>query len=188
MKKKLPLIVLATGLYIMALTTLTSRYSADVDYRTAQDLLKASKITESFTKINSAITKNPMEPDYYRHRAKLYIVYNKKEEALKELEASLTLNPANLATVRDNIPLYYFLASKDLTQQASPENIDPQYITIVQNYFRTVKNLYPYDAGVYVAIAKYEKRLNLQDDYAKSLERLSILRPDLLEWHPDLIY
>jgi hypothetical protein len=147
--------------------------------------------------IEKALSLNSKEPNYYRHRAKIYFssTVNKTEKektklkdlAITDLETSFDLNTNNLATIRNNVPLYFFLANYELSEAASDANVDNKYLPFTLKYFDYTKRYTPNDVGTFVATAKYEKRLNQQESYDKSIQNIKILRPDLLEWHPDLI-
>lgn len=153
---------------------------------------------ESLVSINKSIDYNNKEPNYYRHKAKVYLAATTsqmgeqernslKNLALTDLETSFDLNQHNLATVRNNVPLYFFLANKNLNEPTSEENLDKDYLEYTRKYFAYTKRFTPNDVGTFVATAKYEKRLNLKEEYNYSLNKIRELRPDLLEWHPDLI-
>jgi tetratricopeptide (TPR) repeat protein len=187
MPKKLILIAVVSLIYLFTLATLAKKFTADVFHVSSQANLKNSRIQKSLVRANDAIGLNPLEPEYYRQRAKIFIVLNEKEQALADLATAYNLNPQNAATIRDSIPLYFFLASKDLSKPASPENIDEEYIQIAQSYLEKVKQQYPNDVGVQITVAKYEKRLNLEENRSQTLHEIEHLRPDLLEWHPDLL-
>lgn len=185
-KKKILVSIIIIS-YVLLIVTFVKKYSADVNYQSADDLFQENHASAALIKINESISQNPLEPEYYRQRAKIYILLNNKESALSDLQTSYDLNPTNLATIRDNVPLYFFLANRDLSQPASLENIDYDFLPIVQSYFMQTKEYFSNDAGVQIAVAKYEKRLGLTEDYEKSMKNIKSLRPDLLEWHPDLI-
>jgi hypothetical protein len=76
----------------------------------------------------------------------------------------------------------YYLAVKDLTLPSSDANLDPQYVAIAKQHFDRLVQTYPYDVGVLVLAAKYQKKLGLTADYISTTERIRLLRPDLLEW------
>ena len=151
---------------------------------------------KALDEINKAIKLNPNEPNYYRQRAKVGIASTlgtdaKTKQKLKslieqDLETSLSLNTKNLATIRNNVQLYFFLANLDLSQPASPSNTDPLFLPNALEYFEFVKKYAPTDLGVQVHIAKYEKRLQAEN-YKTTLETIRKIRPDVLEWHPDII-
>ena len=72
---------------------------------------------------------------------------------------------------------------KEFTLSVSNENIDQAFLPETKNFYEKIKNISPNDAGVYVLLAKYEKRLGLNDEYNASVKIVEELRPDLLEWH-----
>jgi tetratricopeptide (TPR) repeat protein len=171
-------------------------YSADLLYEKSQLYLARDDIEMATRLIDKAIQKNRFEPNYYRGRAKTGIVeagYSNgilseeaKEKVLADLEKAVSLNPNNLVTLRNCIPLYYFLAVKDISIPAGITNIDEKYLLITRDYFRQVKSRFDHDAGVVVSIAKYEKKLGLTEDFNESVEIIKRLRPDLLEWYESI--
>ena len=101
-----------------------------------------------------------------------------------DIKKAIELNPLNLVTIRNSIPLYYFLAVKDVGNVSGIDNIDTEYLSTVKEFFQNTKYRYWNDAGVISTIAKYEKRLSFTNEYQESTKRISELRPDLLEWYP----
>jgi hypothetical protein len=105
---------------------------------------------------DKAIKNHEFEPNYYRGRAKVHIVGAinsngnpgdiEKEKVLADLRKAVSLNPDNLVTLRNLIPLYYFLAE-----------IDRKYLTITSDYFGQVKHRFSHDAGVVSSLAKIRK-------------------------------
>jgi hypothetical protein len=167
-------------------------YLADVFYRKSQALIETGSDRVILESINKAISLNPYEPNYYRGRAKINIVrflpdantpYSVKQGIIADLYKAYDLNPNNLVTIRNSIPLYYFLAVKDINVPAGKENIDSEYAPYTIEFFKMVKKIYWNDAGVIASIAKYEKKLGFDNDYEVSVERIKTLRPDLLEWN-----
>lgn len=167
-------------------------YVADVFYRKSQNLIETGGDRVVLESINKAISLNPYEPNYYRGKAKVLIVrflsdanspYTVKLEILTNLKKAYDFNPNNLVTIRNSIPLYYFLAVKDINLTAGVENIDSEYAPYTIEFFKMVKKSYWNDVGVIASIAKYEKKLGLDDDYEVSVERIKVLRPDLLDWN-----
>ncbi len=53
---------------------LTKIYLADVFYRKSQQLIEKGSNKVVLESINKAISLNPYEPNYYRGRAKIYVV------------------------------------------------------------------------------------------------------------------
>lgn len=178
--------------FFKLLVTFSNMYLADTLSDESETLLENSKLTSSLEKINEAIILNPQEPSYYRQRARVYITLNllpdqnhqiNKLLAFEDLIYAESLNSVNIATLRNAIPLYYFLALGSLNGGDSPENLDSEYLESTKNYYSRLKQTYPRDAGVIAAVAKYEKRLGLIEEYNDSVNRIRELRPDLLEWH-----
>jgi hypothetical protein len=167
-------------------------YTADTYFKKSQNLIGTGEKKLVLKDATKAISLNPYEPNYYRGRAKILIVrylpYSDKTSELKlqilaDLKKAYTLNPTNLVTIRNSIPLYYFLAVKDLSLTSGPQNLDEEFVNYTKDFFATTKDTYWNDAGVIASLAKYEKKLGLDTEYEKSVERIRILRPDLLEWN-----
>jgi len=106
-----------------------------------------------------------------------------KEEGLKNLEKAYDLNPKNLATLRNSIPLYYFLAAEDMEKAGTGENIDTDYLSVTRTYYSALKNNYENDLGLYADIAKYEKKLGLVEDFNQTKIRAAAMRENIIEWH-----
>lgn len=170
-------------------------YQADVEFVKSLNALSKYELETSMEKILNAIRKNPDEPNYYKQRARIYIADsvgqdkgvegNLKHVALNDLEKAISLNPKNLATQRDILPLYFFAASKDLTSPAGNSNIDKEFLPTTVDYFNKVKSDHPTDAGALVDVAKYENRLNLPQ-FENTKRQIEKLRPDLILWHESL--
>lgn len=183
--------------FLFVYKTYAEVYTADVFYEKGQDLLGERDFDMAYKYATRAVRNNPLEPNYYRGRAKILIsslvdakenqVFTTKQLALQDLEKAVELNTKNLVTIRNSIPLYYFLAAKDLTKPASKDNIDPDFLPITKSFYDKVKDYSSNDVGVYALLAKYEKRLGLDEGYKYSVEKIEILRPDLLDWYPGLI-
>ena len=166
-------------------------YNADIYYKKGQDYIKEGKTAEALHYADKSVTLNPLEPNYYRGRAKVntvLLVSSQDKQTIKQriyddLKKALELNKDNLVTVRNAVPLYYFLAVGDVYKTPGKDNYDEKYIDYVKEYFNDTKNKYPNDVGVVVGVAKYEKKLGLEESYQGSVNRIKLLRPDLLEWH-----
>ncbi len=175
-------------------------FAADINAKKIDVAVKDLNFEKALKNANSAIKMNPHEPYYYRQRAKIFVllaaqenldkkVY--KEQALNDLQSGYKLNTDNLATLRNSIPYYYFLAKDDFALQQDPNtnvNIDGDFAPTTLDFYKTTKNRFNTDAGVIVTIAKYEKLLGFNKEYVKSVEMLKKLRPDLLEWYPGIAY
>ncbi|MFA6981529.1 MAG: O-antigen ligase family protein [Patescibacteria group bacterium] len=181
-----------TGLIFIPLTFLImykalTYYSADVDLVMSMTKFKENKLDLSLSYITKAVKKNPNEPNYPKQAARIYTAKSAespeaKALALENIEKAYALNPGNLATKRDVIPLYFFLAVRDIKLPEGSDNTDSKYLPIAVNYFATLKNEYPTDAGTLVDIARYEKRIDLES-YEKTREMVENLRPDIITWH-----
>jgi len=161
--------ILITVLYGYLLIHSWNTLSADESYMAGQKELSKGNIEKAIEYANKSIRKNPEEPRYRYGRAKILLAStvdstdkdNEKVNAHKDLIKAQTLNPKNLVTLRNIVPLYYFLSIHDLTQTNSNENIDETYIKHTESYLKTLKQEYPNDLGVHILAAKYEKKLNL---------------------------
>jgi tetratricopeptide (TPR) repeat protein len=200
LKRKMPKFL---KLLLIALTWITfgmwvfkifSFYQADVFFESSQSKIDAGDYFEANQLINRAIALNPSEPNYYRGRARINVislsvaeeeyVQEIKSEIFHDLDKAYKLNTNNLVTIRNIIPLYYFLAVKDITIKDDSTNVDENYINIAKDFMQMAKSRFKNDAGVYALSARYEKRLGLTKEYGDSVKRISHLRPDLLEWYP----
>lgn len=162
--KKL-LIILTTGIYIFALVNFSKILSADLKYIKSKRFIKERELSTAINLINKSIKKNPKEPRYYYEKAKLLIALKKENEALENLQKAEESNKNNLVSLRNMIPIYYFVPKNE-----------------AQKYYQKLKNKYSNDAGLLVQIAKYEKKLDLTKDYNKSIETIKDLRPGLVDW------
>lgn len=163
---------------------------ADVYFRKSQDLLKNESTEKALGFANKAVSLNPLEPNYFRGRAKINVVRlgsfggtSLKESVLNDLKTAYNLNPQNLVTIRNSIPLYYFLTMKYMILGPVKENFDEKYLQPAINYLEQAKKSYWTDAGVITEVAGYEKKLGLDADYKESVERIRKIRPDLLDWN-----
>ncbi len=189
------LILLIAG-YIFSLIRMVNIYLADINYSKSKDMLEAGTIPDSITYANISIEQNPDEPAYYRNRAKILLIASAyqedktridlKKHALSDLIKAYSLNPKNLATLRNSLPLYYFLASKDLNLPGGKDNIDEIFLPFTVDYMDRLKKVSQTDAGIYSEVAKYEKRLGITEELNESVNKIRELRPDLLKWHEDL--
>lgn len=183
MKKVLLITVIWAGTFF-AWSVFKNIYGADVAMEDSVRFLSQGDSEIALRLIDKAIKQNGSEPNYYRMKAKILLVNSgDKKEILWDLQKALELNDHNLVTIRNSIPLYYFLACRDINLPAGANNIDQDYLLITQKYFGRVKEKYAHDAGVIASVAKYEKKLGLMNDYNQSVKIIEKLRPDLLEWH-----
>jgi len=185
------LIVIVWSTYLIFLYKISNFYRADVYYVKSQKLVEQGKEEDALFYSNKALDNVTFEPNYYRGRAKINTVFlvtaedkdSVKEEIFSDIKKAEELNPQNLVTVRNSIPIYYFLGVGDIFSGAGEGNYDSKYVDDVSSFFNETKKDYWNDAGVVLAVAKYEKKLGLKEDYDISVERIRELRPDLLEWH-----
>lgn len=180
--KKFIYILLIWVVTVLIWRLLENIYSADVLYERSQLYLARGDIEMASNLADKSIRNNGFEPNYYRGRAKVHIVGAintngnlsdiEKEKVLSDLKKAVSLNPDNLVTLRNVIPLYYFLAE-----------IDGKYFAATHDYFRQVKHKFSDDAGVVSSIAKYERKMGLTEEFNESVKIIRKLRPDLLDWY-----
>jgi len=182
--KKLLLLLLIWGGAVSFWVLTNNIYVADRLAEKSMQYLSKLDTEVAERLIDKAIEKNKYEPNYYRIKAKILTVgEGDKKEILNNLQRSLDLNKNNLVTARNSVSLYYFLSIKNFNEPLGTENIDTEYLPTTHAYFLFMKEKYPNDAGVISLIAKYEKKLGLMEDYARSVEIIRNLRPDLLDWY-----
>ena len=185
------LITLIVGVYLYLNFYIFKFYNADIYYKKGQEYIKKGEEKKALYFADKAVIANPLEPNYYRGRAKVNTVLlvssqdkqKIKQKIFEDLTKSFELNKNNLVTIRNSIPIYYFLAVGDIYKAPSNNNYDERYIGYVKEFYNETKNNYPNDAGVILGVAKYEKKLGLEESYQNSVERIKFLRPDLLDWN-----
>lgn len=184
-------IILLCVNYVLLMILFARMYLADVFYESSQNSFALQDYEEAEQFASRAVSLNPNEPAYLRHRAKALIMMSFsqnnavfKSQAYDDLISAYHLNPNNLATIRNSVPLLYFLSVKDYAIPAtSGTNIDSNFFNLTKEYYANVKNISRNDVGIFVLLAKYEKKLGLVEEYMESLKNITNLRPDLLEWH-----
>ncbi|MFZ5424449.1 MAG: hypothetical protein ACOZAO_01495 [Patescibacteria group bacterium] len=180
--------------YVFFIYKFVNIYNADRAYVTSKELLTKGYIDKSIEEAQNAQKLNKNEPRYYQAEAKALLAKtveetNKdelKQTAVNKLETAIKLNDKNLATIRNNVPIYYFVGVKDLAKEASINNLDADNLTKVNEYYAYAENYAPQDVGVKVLLAKYYKKLFQYEKFEKTKEDIKALRPDLLEWHEDI--
>lgn len=193
MKKIIFLTLLTIG-YFFTVNKFFKLYLADVYANMSGAYLSNGEFSKAVDYSSRAIKNNPEEPSYYRVKAKVLLANlilqdereqkETKKEVLNDLIKAQSLNGKNLATLRNSIPLYYFLAVKDLEQPVTENNLDQDYLPVTQNYYQDLKVKYPNDLGLLTDLADYEKKLFLLQDYQETVNMVETLRPDVLQWHP----
>ena len=166
-------------------------YISDIYFKKSQIYLTAEHTDKAQDYSDKAIKFNSFEPNYYRGRAKVLtvsLVDEKdlgavKDRILKDLKKAEKLNPNNLVTLRNAVPIYYFLAIEDISLTSGILNLDPMYLPVTKEFFKTLKETYSHDVGVVTLLAKYEKKLGLDAEYLESRTIVERLRPELLDWH-----
>lgn len=191
---KILLLMCVWAAAVSAIMWIDGNYSADKLAVEASDRLEKMEYEKALKKIDEALELNPSEPSYYRTRALVYLakyVLEKdtqdalgyKEAAYHDMVKSLELNPDNLVTKRNLVPLFYFLAVENVDMASGKDNHDPEFIDITTAFFDDLKKEYSHDAGVITLVAEHERKLGLDEEYEGSRETVRMLRPDLLEWH-----
>jgi len=198
--------ILIVSLYLYANILFGRQIMADMFSKASDGYFEVGESQKALAYNNKSIGLNPNEPFYYRQRAKTYMltlvgqpkdqVDQIKASAYEDVLTATNLNLKNLATLRGNTSLYYLLALKDLVGATTNSNqsgqevsamtpADPHYLNLASDYYTTLSKNYPNDVGVQTQVAKYQKLLGLEDGYKKSLQKVKILRPDLLDWYLD---
>jgi tetratricopeptide (TPR) repeat protein len=185
--------------FVVAVGAFVKMYAADVAFTHSQALVSSGQITDALAEANKAVAENPLEPNYYRGRAKVELVETAlvehndvlpiKVQMLADLRKAYELNPNNLVTLRNLMPLYYYLALKDLSRSdvtTAADNIDQNFFAVSKNFLETTKTRFPNDAGVWLLAARYEKKLGMSTEFEASRAHVRQLRPDLLDWNADL--
>ncbi len=184
--------IIVITLYILCSIFIGRIYRADVYAKKSETALKQLEIADSLAYANKAVKLNPNEPYYQRAFGKALLTKSLnnpeyKSQALNAVKKAEKLNVINLATLRNNVPIYYYLALKDITSKKSTiKNVDPDYYTEAESYLKKIKAKFPDDLGVAVLIAKHELLLGMTTEHAKSIENITRLRPDILNWYPGL--
>lgn len=178
------------SLAVCLLSIVNRIYSADRISVQATEFLKEQETERALVLVNKSILLNPYEPSYYRTRALVHmasgILENTpgyKDNSYADLQKSLELNPDNLVTERNAVPVFYFLANGNPFSFPGAENHDANFIGKTREYFQMLKSRYSQDAGVISLVAEYERKLGLTEEYEKSREMIRMLRPDLLDWY-----
>jgi hypothetical protein len=195
--KKLLLVLLIWGGCFLVIAKLAKMYQADVYYDNAMTYLQKREFEMAIVMVKKAMKSNPLEPNYYRGASRVYLVSGGYEDlntqaeykkvVLELLKKAYQLNSNNLVTIRNEIPMYFFLAYGDLRLPMSPENLDPVYLPLVKEFFNSTKKRFAHDAGVVALVGEYEKMLSLTEEYGESVKIIRELRPDLLEWYRPLV-
>ncbi|MFC1700348.1 hypothetical protein ACFLZ4_01735 [Patescibacteria group bacterium] len=191
MIKKAVLLVVVWGIFGLWSLYWAKVYISDMYFKKSQIYLVAESLERALKYSDKAVKFNSWEPNYYRGRAKVLtvsLVSNKdvtsvKENILSDLKKAEELNPRNLVTLRNSVPIYYFLAIKDISLTSGLLNLDERYLDATKEFFKTLKNSYSHDVGVIVLLAEYERKLGLDDEYMESRKIVERLRPELLNWH-----
>lgn len=191
---KLGLLIIVWVSAVLVVSHVNRIYSADKLSVQATDYLREGEHKRALESIDKALELNPAEPSYYRTRSLVYLtagvleknankMHEYKNNAYADLQKSLALNPDNLVTARNLVPVYYFLANNNPEGAPGIQNHDPEFINETTEFFQMLKSKYSRDAGVISLVAEYERKLGLTDDYEKSKEMIRNLRPDLLDWY-----
>ena len=187
---KVVLIFLIWGFFVFGCASIYKIYKADVYFKKSQELLKKQKILLAQEYSEKAIELNPAEPAYYWGLSKVLVVSlvenfdsTTKQNIIRNINISENLNSKNLVSKRNFIAIVYFLAVEDLNIAPGESNLDLEYLDFIKSYYKNSKTTYSKDLGVLVDIAKYEKRLGLEEDYFETVTKVESLRPEVLDWH-----
>ncbi len=191
-------ILLITGIYIFCVYTILSLFIADIYFQKAQMQLNGLQLDTAIRLNAQAISLNDREPQYFIQRAKILVLtatdattssYNStKKLAYDSLSKALYLNSNDLVSKLDALPLFAVLSTKNiLANSIYPNNIDYNYINEAYAFIANLKKEYANDVGVLTKCAYYEQKLGFNLEYLESIEKIKELRPDLLEWYPQLL-
>ncbi|MFC1722459.1 hypothetical protein ACFL0C_02310 [Patescibacteria group bacterium] len=180
--------------FVFSLNKFINNFIADVYYVSAQEAAKDKDFPRARKHSRLAVKYNNKEPLYYRGYGKVLLssqlsrsisdqLPTFKEQAYENLETAYSLNEKNLATLRNTIPLYYFLALNEISTDTGEKILDERFLEISKNQFKMLKQTYPNDLGILIDVTKYEKKLGLDNDVEKNINSAKILRPDIVEWH-----
>jgi hypothetical protein len=173
---------------------ITKMYFADIYMTQSESYLAEAQFDKALIYAEKSVGLNPLEPNYYRNRARTYLgkmalastdndIVTYKLFALADMQQAYKLNPRNLVTMRNLVPLYFFLATKDVTKPAGINNVDTRFLGFAKEFYTEVSKVAPNDVGVYALLYKYEKRLGLQEELNYSTDKIMQLRPDLFNWY-----
>lgn len=189
--KKLILISI-TFIYLAALIIFGKIFFADILYVNSQNAAKELDFERAILLAEKSIKSNPNEPRYRYGIAKILLasaVAKDKEElkmlktqSLKHLKDAEKLNPNNLVTLKNMVPIYYYLAL-DLQNNSIAPTVDADFITYTRDFLTRLKNFSEKDVSIYTLTAKYENLLAEREMLNRSKEKIKLLRPDLLEWY-----
>lgn len=192
-----PLKIIVTVLCLATYTLLalysSKRFVADIFYFSGRKELKANNAVVAEYYLNRAIYYNETEPRYYRELAKNQILQSSRvdsdeqkrillEKASVLLTYSITLNEDNLVSLRDALPVFYLISK----ESGSAEDRETS-----NEWLQIASNRHEKDLGVQILVAKYSHKnstSNEDTEFTKIiLEKIRNLRPDVLEWHPELL-
>lgn len=182
-------ILVVTAVYVLFLRETWSQVSADFNYALAQRALKDSDYPHALELSQRARSQNPNEPRYFYGKAKVLLTQlpnSSKGDILHLLVSAENISPHNLVTLRNIAPFYYYLAVEDLKKPEGIQNIDQTFLPITLAFLEKLSVTYPDDVGVQVLTATYERKLGQTELFNSKIEKIRLLRPDLLEWQPGL--
>ncbi len=169
-------------IYFSLIRILFNTISADESYISSKKALSNADVKQALIQANKSILKNPSEPRYYYNRAKVYIATGNKsdkQKALSDLKKAEELNPKNLVTLRNNIPVYYLLSSEIEVNDETYK----VFKKLVENYYIKMGEYSKTDVGLFALLYKYENKMGLNTLAKQSENRINELRPDLFEWY-----
>ncbi|HXK52412.1 O-antigen ligase family protein [Candidatus Nomurabacteria bacterium] len=185
------------GIFVLIIVFALRYAAAEYFYSKARNAILNGSVSASNENIDVALRLWKYEPNYYLQKAKALTLQTLdtkpnmhaqlKKQAIANIEKGIKINPNNLATKRDALGLYYFLAINDLAMPSSKDNIDNATIGDFLDYSEKLQTDYPTDLGVQIQAAKYQNLLGLEEKFKESLVRIETLRPDILQWNSDLL-
>ncbi len=195
MSKKI-VFLLISAIYMLVVVIGVTFFVADSFDFAADTLIKNKEVLLGLSFSENATNLNPFEPSYLKTRAHLLLyasamdremspVY--KSSAVDALDLAIKLNPTNLATLRNTLPVYFYLTITDLTHPVTAKNLDYKYLDLFAEKSEALTSYVPNDLGVLVTTANYYSRLGMTDSYTEIVTRIKHLRPDVLDWHPLLV-
>ncbi len=189
MYKRLGIKVSLLTLVVLFATFVVRMYLADVYMVKARSFFDTSDYKQVIKYADKASAHNNLEPSYYVYRANAVVLQTLtlkpevaaylKLQALADIEYAISLNKINLVTLRNSLPVYFYMA---YNAAADYSYSDDYFLQQTHAYLAKLKTDYSNDAGVLVEIAEIENSLSMQNEYKETIELIRELRPDLLEW------
>ncbi len=189
MYKRIATKCLLLVLVFLFATFVVRMYLADVYLVKARSFFEMSDYKQVIKYADKAIAQNNLEPSYHVYRANAVVLQTLalkpevaaylKLQALADIEYAISLNKINLVTLRNALPVYFYMAYNAADDYSYSEEY---FLQQTKLYITMLKTFYPNDAGVLVEIAEIENALQMESEYNGTVEMIKALRPDLLEW------